>query len=154
MLGACGSRRTAQRDRNRNGLVRADVVTPYPEIALEHDRLAVGRYRRPDHAAIGERRQLPCSRVWRCGLLPEIRCAAPVRHEVDGRAVSAPHRPAALRAHRNDRCIGRRPVYIVNEIDLALVQMAVTLPPPLPARNAARRDRECAAVWRWCTPEF
>src|SRR6185312_12472777 len=131
MLGACGSRRTAQRDRNRNGLVRADVVTPYPEIALEHDRLAVGRYRRPDHAAIGERRQLPCSRVWRCGLLPQIRCAAPVRHEV-----------------------GRRAVYIANEIDLALVQMTVTLPPPLPARHAARRDRECAAVWRWCTPEF
>src|SRR6185437_12360807 len=122
-----------QRDRDGSGLLRACVVAPYREIALEHDRFSVRRYRWPDHAAIGERRQLPRGRVGGCGLFPQIRGAASVRHEIDGRTVGTPHRPAALGTHRNDRRVGRRSAYVTNEVDLALVQMTVTLPPPLTA---------------------
>ena len=78
--------RAAQLDRDGLGDTRADVVAPDAEVALERDRLAVVRDGGPEHATIGELRELPLGSAAH-GTRPQVRRAASVAHEVERLAV-------------------------------------------------------------------
>ena len=85
---------------------------------------------------------------------PDILRAAAVGHEVQRFAAGGPHRPRVLRAafghlgvHRCRARAGCRRG-LLDQPDLALVEMAVPLAPPLRAGVRARRDRQRVAARR------
>src|SRR5581483_3949661 len=75
---------------------------------------------------------------------PDVLGAAAVGHEIHGGPVRAPHRPRVLRAASGDLLVLRA----AYDPDFALVEMAVTVSPPLGAGEAARGDRERVAGGR------
>ena len=153
MLDTGGRGRAAQRDRHLARLARRRIDRPDAEIALECDRPAVPRNRRPQHAAVAERRH----RLWRALRVvalhgdarqrPDVLRAAPVGHEVEALAARGPHRPRVLRAAAGDRRVDRARGTarlrgaVAHQPDLALVEMAVALAPPLRSRVGARGNR-------------
>ena len=167
MLDGSGRRSAAQHDWDLAHLIRLRVDGPDAEVALEGDRSAVFRDRRPQHAAVLERRdrsgraEAPASArspIWRatarlagalrrrlrdaCGRHDVLRAAA-IGHEVERLAVAIPHRPRVLRAALRHLLI-RRAAY---DPDFALVEMTVSLPPPLRRGVRPRRDGDITG-WR------
>ena len=125
-------RRAAQRDRaiSRAWPVAVSTVQ-MPKIALERDRPAVGRDRRPEHAAVAEGRQRATGLPALPG--PPARSAAqmfwaPLRSDMkySVRAVARPHRPRVLRAASGHRLVdgngvdsGRTPPVLTSQISLS-----------------------------------
>ncbi len=132
----------------RRGTCRR-VESPDLEVVLECDQPAVLRHRRPQHASLLERRQLPRRGIASDGLHPQILRAALVRHVEQRLAVGAPHRPHLLRATRRHRFVGGQSSRRARDPDFRLVQVTAPVAPPLARRRGARSDRQRGAVGRF-----
>src|SRR5262245_8534582 len=116
-----------------------------PKSRSKNDRLAIVGDGRPEDAAILEGRDL-LRRAAAHGLLPDILGAPGIAHEIHTRAVGAPHRPQAFEIAAMQLLVLRRTQ--VRNPDLALIQVTVALPPPLPAGISARGESQHLAVGR------
>ena len=136
---------------NGVGLAALGIELPDLEIALEHHGLPVVADGGPDHAAVGEFRDLPHLAVER--ERPDILRAAAVRHEIEALAVGHPHGPGVAAVEVDDLLVrGGRPFFA--QPDLRFVQVAVAVPPPLRIAVAARRERDGGAIGRRRGLEF
>ncbi len=151
MFDSGAGRRAAQRDGQRACRARRWVYAPDLHVALEHDSASVCRDSGPEHSPIREARELPGGAFRRTH--PDILRAGAVRHEIESTAVRAPHRPGRLGSAFGDALVARRGAVLCKP-DLALIEVAVPLAPPLPRSDAARRESDRATIGRGRGPVF
>ena len=142
MLDGRPGRNPKEGDRNLGRLARRRVAFPEAEVPLEDDRLSIGRKCRPEDAAAREMRERPGGAGRRPH--PEVLSPAPVGHEVDGLSVGRPHGPHLAGAGRRQALVPA----VALDPDLALVEMARALAPPLGRSDAPRREGEGRSVRR------
>ncbi len=155
VLDARRRRRAPQCDGHLMRLAARGVDRPDAEIALEGDRAAVPRDRRPQHAAVRERRHrlragLGVALHAKAGDRPDVLRAAAVGHQVQTLAAGGPHRPRVLRAAARELFVTRAGPRGrgAHDPDLALVEMAVPLAPPLRRGVGAGGDGHRLAAGR------
>src|SRR5215469_5532908 len=105
MLDARPRRYPTQADSNFGRRAADHIQLPDREAALEDNRLAIRRYRRPQHAPGSELRDLvrtPRTRT-RCWLdcdagieRPDVFVSATVAHEIERASIGGPHWPELL----------------------------------------------------------
>src|SRR4051812_25071948 len=104
--------------------------------------------RRPEDAAVGEVRQLLRRRAGRGGARPQVLGALSIGDVVDRLAVARPHGPHVLAVAGFTEPLVARRRSVVQQPQLALVEMAVTLAPPLARGGTTRRERDGRSVRR------
>ena len=103
MLDGGSGRRAHPRDRDLRRVTARRVELPDAEVALEYDGGASRVDRRPQHASVGEARDLPGRRVRRRRHLPDVLHSGAIGDEEQRSAVAGPHRPQLFRAAIGER---------------------------------------------------